>query len=110
MFTFATDYYIFVFTATLGVMQVAVSLGNLRGLLVFKSRVLARSLGVAIALAAAVWFFTSETRNLNDQEGGLDANEQALFFFPRRLDGRHGHAVRLIPGQRSDERTPSRPR
>ena len=81
MFTFATDYYIFVFTATLGVMQVAVSLGNLRGLLVFKSRVLARSLGVAIALAAAVWFFTSETRNLNDQEGGLDANEQALFFF-----------------------------
>ena len=81
MSTFATDYYLFVFAACLGVLQVAASLGGLKGLLIAKSPLLARLSGLAVAVAAFVWFFASADRNLNDYQGGLDANVQARFFF-----------------------------
>ena len=81
MFTFAVDYFIMVFVSSLGVMQTAASIGGLRGLLVFKSPLIARSLGIAIAIAAIVWFFMVAERNINDYEGGLDSNEQGLLFF-----------------------------
>ena len=81
MFTFATDYFLFVFVACLGVIQIAASFGGLKGLLILKSPLLARAIGLALPIAAFIWFFTSAERNLNDYEGGLDANVQALFFF-----------------------------
>ena len=81
MFTFAADYFIMVFVASLGVMQTAASIGGLRGLLVFKNPLVARPLGIAIAIAAIAWFFVVAERNINDYEGGLDSNEQGLLFF-----------------------------
>ena len=81
MFTFAADYFIMVFVASLGVMQTAASIGGLRGLLVFKNPLVARALGIAIAIAAIVWFFMVAERNINDYEGGLDSNQQGLLFF-----------------------------
>ena len=81
MFSFAVDYFIMVFVASLGVMQAAASIGGLRGLLVFKSPLIARPLGIAVAIAAIVWFFAVADRNINDYEGGLDSNEQGLLFF-----------------------------
>ena len=81
MFTFAADYFIMVFVASLGVMQAAASIGGLRGLLVFKNPLVARPLGIAIAVAAIVWFFMVAERNINDYEGGLDSNQQGLLFF-----------------------------
>ena len=87
MFTFATDYFLLVFVASLGVIQLAASFRGLNGLLIFKSPLVARSLGVALAVAAFIFFFTTDERNLNDYEGGLDANTQALFFFLGVLAG-----------------------
>ena len=81
MFTFAADYFIMVFVASLGVMQTAASIGGLRGLLVFKNPLIARPLGIAVAIASVVWFFMGAERNINDYEGGLDSNEQGLLFF-----------------------------
>ena len=81
MFTFATDYYILVFVATVGVIQVAASIGRLNGLLFIKSPIVTRVLGIALALAAFIWFFSTGDRNINDYEGGLDAPTQSLFFF-----------------------------
>ena len=81
MFTFAIDYYLFTLAATIGVIQIAGSLGRLKGLLVFKSPPAAQSFGLVLVAAASVWFFTTDTRNVNDYEGGLDANIQALYFF-----------------------------
>ena len=81
MFSFAADYFIMVFVASLGVMQTAASIGGLRGLLVFKNPLVARPLGIAIAIAAIVWFFMVAERNINDYEGGLDSNQQGLLFF-----------------------------
>ncbi len=80
MFTFATDYYLFILVASFGVIQLAASLGGLRGLLIVKNDLVTRTLGVAFAVAAAVWFFDPAIRNINDYEGGLDANQQAIFF------------------------------
>ena len=70
-----------VFVASLGVIQAAASIGRLRGLLVFKDPLIARALGIAVAIAAVAWFFLIEERNINDYEGGLDSNEQGLLFF-----------------------------
>ena len=81
MFSFAVDYFIMVFVASLGVMQTAASIGGLRGLLVFKNPLVARPLGIAIAIAAIIWFFMVAERNINDYEGGLDSNQQGLLFF-----------------------------
>lgn len=81
MFTFATDYFLLVFVSTIGVIQLSASFGGLRGLLVFKSPVAARFLGIILVVAAMVIFFATEDRILNDFKGGLDANTQALFFF-----------------------------
>ena len=81
MFSFAVDYFIMVFVANLGVMQAAASIGGLRGLLLLKNPVIARPLGIAIAIAAIVWFYAVAERNINDYEGGLDSNQQGLLFF-----------------------------
>ena len=81
MFTFATDYCLGVFVSTLGVLQLAFSIGDVRGLLVFKSPLFARTLGSVLAVGGFVLFFSTGTRNINDYEGGLDAPTQALFFF-----------------------------
>ena len=81
MFTFATDYTILVFFATVGVVQVAASLGSLNGLLFLRNRKASQVAGAALIVASFVWFFSTGSRNVNDYEGGLDANTQALFFF-----------------------------
>lgn len=87
MFTFATDYFLSVFVSTIGVIQLSASVGGLRGLLVFKSPIVARPFGIALAVASIILFFATEERNLNDFNGGLDANTQALFFFLGVLAG-----------------------
>ena len=87
MLTFATDYFLLVFIATLGVIQLAASLGGLKGLLDFKSPFVARLLGLALVIASFILFFSTDERNLNDYQGGLDANTQALFFFLGVLAG-----------------------
>ena len=81
MLQFALDYFVAVFASGVGVIQLAASTARLDGLLLFKSPIFARGFGLGLPLAAAAWFFTSEPRNINDFEGGLDANEQAITLF-----------------------------
>ena len=80
MFSFAADYFLFTFAATVGVIQVSASLARLRGLLFLPSFPASRLLGIVLTLVSAVWFFASADRNVNDTAGGLDANDQALLF------------------------------
>ena len=81
MLTTATDYFLLVFVASLGVLQLAASVGRLNGLLFFKSPLISRTLGLSLVVAAFAWFFGTGSRNLNDFQGGIDAPTQALFFF-----------------------------
>ena len=87
MSTIAVDYFLFVFSASLGVIQIAVSMGRLTGLLMFKPPLVAKAIGLALVAGAFVWFFATSDRNLNDYEGGLDGNIQALVFFLAALGG-----------------------
>ena len=80
MFSFSTDYFLFVFVSAVGVIQISACLGDLRGLMLLRSKLLTWAFGLILPVSAAIWFFSTETRNINDYDGGLDANEQALFF------------------------------
>ena len=81
MFTFTTDYYIGVFISAMGALQLAASLGGLKGLLFLKSPIVSRTLALTLVVAGFVLFFSTGSRNINDYEGGLDAPTQGLFFF-----------------------------
>ena len=81
MFSFAVDYYLLVSVAAFGVIQVAASLGRLHGLVLLRSKAATWVLGLSLAAMAGAWFFAVEDRNINDYEGGLDANIQSLLFF-----------------------------
>ena len=76
----ALDYFLFVFLAALGVIQMAAAYNSLRGLLFFKPRPVAMVAGMAITAMAFVWFFASEPRNVPDTDGGLDGNQAAGLF------------------------------
>ena len=78
---FSIDYYILVTVAAFGVLQLAASLGGLRGLLIFRSRRMTRLFAIILPVVAAIWFFGTKDRNINDYLGGLSSNEVALTFF-----------------------------
>ena len=88
MFSFAIDYYLMVVIAACGVLQIGASVSGLDALLLFKSPVRARALGIVLVVAGPVLFFATAERNINDYEGGLDGNFQGLFFHSR-----HGYRL-----------------
>lgn len=81
MFTFAIDYFLLVFVSGICVIQISCTFSGLAGLLFIKSSTATRLLAGSIIVAAFIWFFSVGERNINDFEGGLDSNEQALLFF-----------------------------
>ena len=82
MFTFAIAYFILIFVATIGVIQISASTGRLNGLLLFKAPLIARPPWASpLCWVRSFGFFSTETRNVGDTSGGIDANTQALFFF-----------------------------
>ena len=80
MFSFGTDYCILSFSATVGVIQLAAYKNHLAGLFFVRSRSVTRIVGLILVIGSFVWFFGVADRNINDTEGGLDANEQTAFF------------------------------
>ncbi len=76
---FGRDYFLLVFAASLGVLQLTAAYSRLYGLLLF-SRALSSLLGLAAVVLAFIWFFASEPRNVPDTASGLDGNQQALLF------------------------------
>mgnify|MGYP007088531019 CR=1 FL=1 len=78
---FATDYLILTFASTLATIQISATLGRLDGLLLIKNLWVTRILGILSLLGIIIWFFGSAPRNINDTQGGLDANYQAILFF-----------------------------
>lgn len=79
--SFVPDYLVLVFFASCGVFQMAAACNGLHGLLFFKGRRTAFIFGLALWVAAFVWFFLSESRNQPDTTLGLTGNQQFGFFF-----------------------------
>ena len=78
---------VFVCCSTIGTIQIAAYIGNLRALLILRQRIASLVFGASILIGSAFWFFLSEERNINDTAGGLDANRQAVGFFLGALIG-----------------------
>ena len=81
MSEFIFEYYFFVYLAALGAIQIGAAAGKVRGILVFKRQAHAFGLGAALAVASIIWFFSTGERNINDYDGGITANGQALYAF-----------------------------
>ena len=81
---FGWDYFLFVFAASLGVLQLTAAYSRLYGLLLF-NRALSSLLGFVAVVLAFTWFFASEPRNIPDTSSGLDGNQQAILFFAGAL-------------------------
>lgn len=78
---FAPDYLFYSFLGALGVLQMVFAHQGLKGVLFVRgSFSLSGLLGAALVLGAFSWFFLSEPRNLSDQTGGMDGNDQILAF------------------------------
>ena len=77
---FFLDYFVFVFLAALGVLQVVAAYRSLQGILFIRSRLPAFLGGVGTTAFAFLWFFLSEPRNISDNEGGLDGNQMSGMF------------------------------
>ena len=77
---FTLDYFVFVFIAAFGVLQMAAAYSPLRGLLFIRARPWAFTAGLVTAALAFLWFFVSEPRNIPDTDGGLDGNEMGGLF------------------------------
>ena len=80
MFSFAFDYFLFVFFASFGIVQFAASKSGLASILIFRSPKLSQIIGLTLTAISAGVFFLTDNRNINDYEGGLDANQQAYLF------------------------------
>ena len=74
MFGFYSDYFLCGVLAVSGLLFIVVSY---RGSLL---SVVPYCLGISLMLAAPIIFFTTGNRIVNDYQGGLDANEQAILF------------------------------
>ena len=76
---FAADYVLFIFLASLGVVQLAALKNRLKGLYFIRIPLLNFVTALVLVAGSFVWFFVSEPRNLPDTAGGLDGNQQAMF-------------------------------
>ena len=80
MSMFAIEYFFFALFSNLGLLTLIAGKSQLEFMKVIKNPQKAVAIGLFIMFIAFVWYFGFENRNVNDFEGGLDANMQALFF------------------------------
>ncbi len=81
MFTFVIDYYILSLMLNVAVIQISASIGNISNLLFIKNTFATRVIGAILITAGFAIFFGTANRNVNDNNGGMDSNDQALYFF-----------------------------
>lgn len=98
---FALDYFVFVFIASVGVLQMVAAYQALEGILLIRNRSLAFVAGLTATALAFLWFFWSEPRNVPDTQDGLDGNEMSLLF---ALATGSGLLVTLITSSVSNHR------
>ena len=80
MSMFAIEYFFFALVSNLGLLTLIAGRSQLEFMKVIKNPQKSFGIGFFIMVIAFVWYFGFEKRNINDFEGGLDANMQALFF------------------------------
>ena len=80
MFNFYVDYYLACFLASYAVIQIASLTATHMIPRLFQGVSKTVFLSLLLLIMGFSCFFLTEDRNINDYEGGLDANQQAIFF------------------------------
>ena len=80
-FSFALDYFICVFICCNAVLQLAAHRADLSMLKIIRNTKLTYLISTGLIFFSAYLFFTTDNRIINDFEGGLDANQQAVTCF-----------------------------
>jgi len=80
MFSFPVAYYVSCFLASYAVIQIASVTCQREIPRAFAGNIKTVFLAVILILAAVPLFFMTENRNINDYQGGMDANKQAILF------------------------------
>ena len=80
MSMFAIEYFFFALVSNLGLLTLIAGRSQLEFMKVIKNSQKSVVIGLFTMVVAFVWYFGFEKRNINDFEGGLDANMQPLFF------------------------------
>ena len=80
MSRFAIEYFFFALVSNLGLLTVIAGKSQLEFMKVIKHPKKSAVIGIFAITIAFVWYFGFGNRNINDFEGGLDANMQALLF------------------------------
>lgn len=76
----AQQYFLLVFSGSLGVIQLAALYGNLEGLHFFKSKITCFFIGMFLIFIAFFLFFKTGERNISDTAGGLAGSQQFALF------------------------------
>jgi hypothetical protein len=74
------DYLAFCFLAALGVIQIAAAYARLSGILFLRKRIPSSAFGLLLFAAGLLWFFLPGPRLVPDTLGGLNGNQQSLYF------------------------------
>jgi hypothetical protein len=78
--SFGLDYFLFVFIAACGILQMAAAYSLLKGAYILPHRAATALLGLILTIGAFAWFFASESRDVPDTGAGLNGNQQAMLF------------------------------
>ncbi len=78
---FILDYFLLVFLAASGLLQIVGAYRGLAGILLLKRRSRSCLLGLVLLVGSFTWFFLSDDRNVPDTAGGLNGNQQFAYFF-----------------------------
>ena len=76
----SVDYFLLIFVAASGALQMAASQSGLKGMMFFSRPSHSLITGLVMVVGAFLWFFLSAPRNVSDTQGGLDGNTQTGLF------------------------------
>ena len=69
--TFTQEYLLLIFVSATGIIQLAASYGQIRGLLIVQNIYISAILGILLVIAPLLAFFWSGGRNIPDTNGGI---------------------------------------
>lgn len=78
--TFTQEYLLLIFVSATGIIQLAASYGQIRGLLIIQNIYISAILGILLVIAPLLAFFWSGGRNIPDTNGGIPGALQFVLF------------------------------
>ena len=78
--TFTQEYLLLVFISATGIIQIAATYGQIKGLLIVQNMYISTTVGILLIVAPLLAFFWSGGRNIPDTNGGIPGALQFALF------------------------------